>query len=245
MLDFQLMAEAFPAILGGTGNTLMLVSGSLGVGIFLAVPTAFAALSNWRVLRGAAGFYVMCFRGTPLLVQIFLIYYGLGQFAAVRESILWPILREPWWCALLALSLNTGAYTGEIVRGGLMSVPAGQIEAARAAGMSGLLLYRRIIGPIALRQALPAYSNEVVSMIKSTALASTVTIMEVTGIARRFISETFKPIEIFLVAGAIYLVLTFLAARVLRIVEWRLSPHLRNAKPGQNLGNNANLSTSV
>jgi octopine/nopaline transport system permease protein len=229
MLDFRLMAEAFPAILGGVGNTLALVSGSLAIGIFLAVPTALASLSAYRPLRGAASLYVTCFRGTPLLVQIFLIYYGLGQFAAVRDSILWPVLREPWWCALLALSLNTGAYTGEIVRGGLLSVPAGQIEAARAAGMSGLLLYRRIVGPIALRQALPAYSNEVVSMIKATALASTVTIMEVTGIARRFISETFKPVEIFLVAGAVYLALTFLAARCLRIVEWRLSPHLRHA----------------
>jgi octopine/nopaline transport system permease protein len=229
MLDFRLMAEAFPAIVGGVGNTLALVSGSLAIGILLAVPTALASLSGSRALRGASSIYVTCFRGTPLLVQIFLIYYGLGQFAAVRESVLWPILREPWWCALLALSLNTGAYTGEIVRGGLLSVPAGQIEAARAAGMSGLLLYRRIVGPIALRQALPAYSNEVVSMIKATALASTVTIMEVTGIARRFISETFKPVEIFLVAGAVYLALTFLASWLLRVVEWRLSPHLRRA----------------
>ena len=137
------------------------------------------------------------------------------------------MLREPWWCALLALSLNTGAYTGEIVRGALLSVPAGQIEAARAAGMSGLLLYRRIVGPVALRQALPAYSNEVVSMVKATALASTITIMEITGIARKFISETYKPIEIFLVAGAIYLVLNFIAARLLRLLEWHLSPHLR------------------
>jgi octopine/nopaline transport system permease protein len=231
MLDFKLMAEAFPAILGGTSTTLALVSMSLVCGLALAVPTALAAVSKSAPLRGVAAGYVVCFRGTPLLVQIFLIYYGLGQFAAVRESIFWPVLREPWWCALLALSLNTGAYTGEILRGGLLSVPAGSVEAARAAGMSGLLLYRRIVGPVALRQALPAYSNEVVSMIKATALASTITIMEITGIARRFISETFKPIEIFLVAGAIYLVLTFVAARALRILEWRLNPHLRNATP--------------
>ena len=227
MLDFALMAEAFPAILAGTGTTLKLVAGALLCGIFLAVPTALAADSPSRILRGAASGYVLFFRGTPLLVQIFLIYYGLGQFEAVRASIFWPILREPWWCALLALSLNTGAYTGEIVRGGLQSVPSGQIEAARAAGMSGLLLYRRIIAPIALRQALPAYSNEVVSMIKATALASTITIMEITGIARTFISQTFKPIEIFLVAGAIYLVLNFLAAQLLRALERHLSPHRR------------------
>ncbi len=227
MLDFALMAEAFPAILAGTGTTLKLVAGALLCGFFLAVPTALAADSRSRILRGTAAGYVLFFRGTPLLVQIFLIYYGLGQFEAVRASIFWPILREPWWCALLALSLNTGAYTGEIVRGGLQSVPAGQIEAARAAGMSGLLLYRRIIAPIALRQALPAYSNEVVSMIKATALASTITIMEITGIARTFISQTFKPIEIFLVAGAIYLVLNFFAAQLLRALERHLSPHRR------------------
>jgi octopine/nopaline transport system permease protein len=227
MLDTALMAEAFPAILAGTGTTLKLVAGALLCGIFLAVPTALAADSRSPILRGAAAGYVLFFRGTPLLVQIFLIYYGLGQFEAVRASIFWPILREPWWCALLALSLNTGAYTGEIVRGGLQSVPSGQIEAARAAGMSGLLLYRRIIAPIALRQALPAYSNEVVSMIKATALASTITIMEITGIARTFISQTFKPIEIFLVAGAIYLVLNFLAAQLLRALERHLSPYRR------------------
>jgi octopine/nopaline transport system permease protein len=231
MLDFALMREAFPAILGGTGTAVRLVTQALFCGLFLAVATALAALSRWQILRWLAQAYVFCFRGTPLLVQIFLIYYGLGQFPAVRESFLWPVLREPWWCALLALSLNTGAYTGEIVRGALLSVPAGQIEAARAAGMSGLLLYRRIIGPVALRQALPAYSNEVVSMVKATALASTITIMEITGIARKFISETYKPIEIFLVAGAIYLVLNFIAARLLRLLEWHLSPHLRAAAP--------------
>lgn len=229
MLDFALMAEAFPAILAGTSTTLKLVAGALLCGLFLAVPTALAADSRSRVLRGSAAGYVLFFRGTPLLVQIFLIYYGLGQFEAVRASIFWPILREPWWCALLALSLNTGAYTGEIVRGGLQSVPSGQIEAARAAGMSGPLLYRRIVAPIALRQALPAYSNEVVSMVKATALASTITIMEITGIARKFIAETFKPIEIFLVAGAIYLTINFVAAQLLRALERHLSPHRRPA----------------
>lgn len=229
-MDFGLMVEAFPAILGGARLTLALVASSLGVGILFAIPTALALLSGWRPLRAVADFYVFVFRGTPLLVQIFVIYYGAGQFAAVRESVLWPVLREPWWCALLALALNTGAYTAEIVRGGILSVPAGHIEAARACGMSGLLLYRRIVAPIALRQGLPAYSNEVVSMVKATALASTITIMEMTGIARKFIAETYKPIEIFLVAGAIYLVINFVATRALRLLEWRLSPHLRNAK---------------
>ena len=169
------------------------------------------------------------FRGTPLLVQIFLIYYGLGQFEAIRDSFLWTFFREPFWCAILALTLNTGAYTSEIIRGGIQSVPWGQVEAARACGMSRLLLFRRIVLPIALRQALPAYGNEVILMVKSSSLASTITLLEVTGIARGIIAKTFAPVEIFIVAGAIYLAINFLVTRAIRAAEWRLSPHLRDA----------------
>ena len=146
------------------------------------------------------------FRGTPLLVQIFLIYYGLGQFEAIRDSFLWTFFREPFWCAILALTLNTGAYTSEIIRGGIQSVPFAQIEAARACGMGRLLLFRRIVLPLAIRQALPAYGNEIILMVKASSLASTITLMEVTGIARGIIAKTFAPVEIFIVAGAIYLV---------------------------------------
>ena len=169
------------------------------------------------------------FRGTPLLVQIFLIYYGLGQFPEVRASFLWPFLREAFWCALLALTLNTAAYGSEIIRGGLASVPLGQVEAGKAAGMSGFLLFRRIIAPIAIRQALPAYSNEVILMVKATSLASIITLMEVTGIAQKLIAQTFRAIEIFIVAGLIYLVSNRVITRVLLFIEYRLSPHLRDA----------------
>jgi octopine/nopaline transport system permease protein len=170
---------------------------------------------------------VFVFRGTPLLVQIFLIYYGLGQFEAIRDSFLWTFFREPFWCAILAYTLNTGAYTSEIIRGGMQSVPYGQIEAARACGMGRLLLFRRIVFPIAIRQALPAYGNEIMLMVKASSLASTITLMEVTGVARSIISKSFAPVEIFIVAGAIYLLINFLVSHAIRHAEHRLSAHLR------------------
>ena len=228
-MNFELMAESVPALLGGLALTLQLVSLSLFLGIFLAVGVALLRLSRWRPLSLLAYVYVFVFRGTPLLVQIFLIYYGLGQFEAIRESFLWTFFRESFWCAILAFTLNTGAYTSEIIRGGIQSVPYGQIEAARACGMSGPLLFRRIVLPIAIRQALPAYGNEIILMVKASSLASTITLLEVTGIARSIIARTFEPVEIFIVAGAIYLSINFVVTRVVRHAEWRLSPHLRDA----------------
>jgi len=162
------------------------------------------------------------------LVQIFLIYYGLGQFRPSLQVLgLWTFFREPFWCAILALTLNTSAYGTEIIRGGLQSVPFGQIEAARACGMSRWLVYRRITLPIALRQALPSYSNEIILMIKGTSLASIVTLAEVTGIAQQIISQTYRAIEVFICAGAIYLAINFFVTRLIGWLEYRLSAHLR------------------
>jgi octopine/nopaline transport system permease protein len=228
-MDPAFMGNVFLQLVGGVPLMLQLAAMSLGLGFVLAVLVAFARLSRLAPLRAVAGGYIFLFRGTPLLVQIFLIYYGLGQFPEVRQSFLWPFLRQPYWCAILALTLNTGAYGAEIIRGGLQSVPWGQVEAARACGMSGLLLMRRIVLPIALRQALPAYGSEMILMVKATSLASIVTLMEVTGIAHRLISETFRAIEVFVVAGAIYLTVNFLITRLVRRLEWHLSPHLRDA----------------
>lgn len=228
-MNFELMWDSVPKLLGGLSLTLQLVALSLFLGFFLAVGVALLRLSPYRPLAALAYGYVFVFRGTPLLVQIFLIYYGLGQFEPIRESILWVAFREPFWCAILALTLNTGAYTSEIIRGGIQSVPFGQIEAARACGMSGPLLFRRIVFPLAIRQALPAYGNEIILMVKASSLASTITLLEITGIARGIISQTFSPVEIFIVAGAIYLGINFLVTRAIRHVEWRLSPHLRDA----------------
>jgi len=225
-MNFELMAEAFPQLLEGVPLTLRLVLLSLAIGFVIAVAVALARLSKDPVVPRIAYAYVYVFRGTPLLVQIFLIYYGLGQFEFVRDSLAWVVLREPFWCAIIALALNTGAYTSEIIRGGIQSVPWGQIEAGRACGMSQTLLFRRIVFPVAFRQALPAYGNEIILMVKSTSLASTITILEVTGIAKKLISATWMPIEIFLVAGAIYLTINFLVTRAVAVLERRLNPHL-------------------
>ncbi|WP_207485594.1 ABC transporter permease [Arenibaculum pallidiluteum] len=228
-MDLTLMWESLPRLLGGAPLTLQLVGLSLLLGLCIAVGLAVMRLSRNPLLSGPAAAYVFVFRGTPLLVQIFLIYYGLGQFPALRESFAWPFLREAYWCAVLALALNTAAYTSEIIRGGVQSVPFGQIEAARALGMGRMQIYRRIVAPIALRQALPAYGNEIILMVKASSLASTITLLEITGIARRLISQTFAVFEIFIIAGAIYLLMNFVVSRVISLVEWRLTPHLRRA----------------
>ena len=161
-------------------------------------------------------------------MQIFLIYYGLGQFRPAIQALgLWGFFRAPFWCAILALTLNTAAYGAEIIRGGFQSVPHGQIEAARACGMSRLLAYRRIILPIALRQALPSYGNEIILMIKGTSLTSIITLLEITGIAQQIISQTYRAVEVFACAGAIYLAMNYLVAQLVAVLEYRLSPHLR------------------
>ena len=191
---------------------------------------ALLRLSKYPFLNFFAKTYVFYFRGTPLLVQIFLIYYGIAQFESVRESFVWIFFKEAYWCGILALTLNTCAYSSEIIRGGIQSVPYGQIESARSTGMSRFLLYRRIILPIAFRQALPAYGNEMILMVKATSLVSTITIMDITGIARLVIAKTWSPVEIFIVAGLIYLTINFIVTRLVSFCEFKLTPYLRHAK---------------
>jgi octopine/nopaline transport system permease protein len=229
MIDPAFLLATFLELLGGVPLALQLAALSVAIGAVLALALALMGRSGIAPLAWFTRLYVFVFRGTPLLVQIFLTYYGLAQFAAVRQSVLWPFLREPYWCAILALALNTAAYGAEIVRGGLQAVPHGQIEAGRACGMSRILLFRRIVFPIALRQALPVYGNELILMVKATSLASIITLAEITGIAHRIISETYRAVEVFVCAGAIYLAINFLLTRALKFIEYRLSGHLRSA----------------
>ena len=231
-MDTPFILETLKLLIAGVPLTLKLAFYSIAAGAVFAVLLALMRLSRNRALDYAARSYVFVFRGTPLLVQIFLIYYGLGQFPEVRESVLWPFFREPYWCALLALTLNTAAYSSEIIRGGILSVPFGQIEAARACGMSRGLIFRRITMPQGLIVALPAYGNEIILMTRSTALASVITLMEVTGIASKIIAETFRPVEVFVCAGAIYLLLNFAISRAVALLERRLSPQIHRGKPG-------------
>jgi len=225
-MDIPFMWETFLRLAEGVPLTLRLALLSVSVGLAFALLLGFAMRARGPLAWLARG-YVFVFRGTPLLVQLFLIYYGLGQFRPfLQELDLWWFFRSPFYCVLLALVMNTTAYGAEIVRGGLQSVPAPQVEAARAFGMAGWTLHRRIIGPLALRQALPAYGNELILMVKATALASTVTLMEVTGIAHKLISETFRAMEIFLVAGSIYLVLNIVLTRLVAWGERAVAPDL-------------------
>lgn len=226
-MNWDVMISSVPTLLSGVPLTVQLVGLGEILGLVIACLATWGRLSGNLAAAGVSRLYVFVFRGTPLLVQIYLIYYGLGQFPAVRESFLWPLLREPYWCAILALALNTGAYTSEILRGAIQSIPQGQVEAARACGMGRLLMFRRIIVPIAIRQALPAYGNEIILMVKASSLASIITLLEITGLARRLIPQTYAVFEIFIVAGLIYLGLNFAIAQAVRWAEWRLTPHLR------------------
>ncbi|OCP24788.1 MULTISPECIES: ABC transporter permease [unclassified Ensifer] len=227
-MDFTFLWETFLHLLSGVPLTLNLALVSTALGAMLAVLLTAMRMSALPPLGWASQFYVFVFRGTPLLVQMFVIYYGLGQFRPVLQSWgLWAFFREPYWCAIFALSLNTAAYASEILRGGLQAVPHQQVEAARASGMWGFLLYRRIILPIAMRQALPAYGSEIILMVKATSLASVITMLEVTGLAAKLISQSYRAVEVFVVAGIIYLALNFAITRLVAFIEWWMSPHLR------------------
>lgn len=226
-MDFNLMIESLPDLLKGTLLSMELVALAVVLGLMIAIPLALLRISRLPWLKAPAYGYIYFFRGTPQLVQLFLIYYGFSQFAAVRDSFLWPILREPYWCAIIALTLNTSAYTGEILRGAIESVAWGQVEAGRSMGMSRFLLFKRIIAPQAIIIGLPGYCNEIILLLKSTSLASTITLLELTGITRNIIAVTFKPIELFLLAGTIYMVLTFVLTRLFNLVEHKITAHRR------------------
>ncbi len=216
--------------LSGTWLTFQLLVISAVAGVCLAIPLALGRLSGNPAVAGLAAAYSLFFRGTPLLVQIFLIYFGLGQFDFIRHSILWPFLREAYVCALITFSLNTAAYSGEIVRGGILAVPKGEIEAARACGMSAFTTYRLVILPRAFSICLPAYSNEVIIMLKGTALASTITLMELMGVARLAASDTYMPIQVFAMAGVIYYALTLLITRLFAWLENRYNRYILHAR---------------
>ena len=222
-MDLDLMISSFPKLLNATLVTLKLLSLSLIFGLILGLFFAILRLNKNIFLNKYSYFYSYVFRGTPLLVQIFIIYFGLGQIEFLRSSILWTILKEPYWCAIIAFSLNTGAYTSEILRSAFQTINKGFIEAGDSLGISKKIIFYKIQIPIAIRQSLPAYGNEIILMLKGTSLASTVTLMDLTGVAKYIISTTFKPIEVFIVAGGIYLFMTFVIHNVIKYLEKKYS----------------------
>jgi octopine/nopaline transport system permease protein len=222
-VDFELMINSFPKLLSAAAITLKLLSVSLIIGLFIGLLFAILRLNKNVLINKFAYGYSYVFRGTPLLVQIFIIYFGLGQIEYLRSTFLWVILKEPYWCAIIAFALNTGAYTSEILRSAFQTIKPGIMEAGRSLGISNKIIFYKIQIPIAIRQSLPAYGNEIILMMKGTSLASTVTIMDLTGVAKYIISTTFKPIEVFIVAGGIYLFMTFCIHNLIKFLEKKYS----------------------
>jgi octopine/nopaline transport system permease protein len=229
-MDFNFLSSTMLQLLAAVPTTLELFACSIALGACFGIGLVSMRVSRIWPLVWLSRFYVFVFRGSPLLIQMYLIYFGLSQFGVIRHSFAWPLLRDAFPCAVISLALCTAGYQAEIFRGGLLAVPAGQVEAGRACGMSGFTLLRRIIGPIAIRQALPAYSTEMVLMVKSTSLASLVTVWEVTGVAQQIIAETYRTLEVFSCAAVIYLALNFGVIRALGLLEYVLSPHVRAAR---------------
>ena len=225
--EFHLIFESIPKMLAGLGITLQLLFLSSFFGLCLGIILLLMRISGRSYLSFPAFMYIYFFRGTPILVQIFVIYHGLPQFEFIRESIFWPILREPFGCATLALSLNSAAYVSEILRGGYLGVEKGLHEAGMALGLSKYHRFFFVTTPIAVRLAIPAYGNDFISMIKATALASTITLMDMTGVARTIVSKTFAPYEIFIAAAIIYLVIAWFFQRCFGLFEKRMSRYMK------------------
>ena len=218
-MSWDLFIKWLPSFLEGAWLTLQLVGISVIAGLILALPLGIARASRHFPVRALPYAYIFFFRGTPLLVQLFLVYYGMAQFDAVRQSALWPYLRDPYWCAIITMTMHTAAYIAEIIRGAIQNVPHGEIEAARALGMSRSQALLHIILPRATRIGLPAYSNEVILMLKASALASTITLLELTGMARKIAARTYMHEEMFLTAGLIYLVIAFILMQGFKALE--------------------------
>ncbi len=223
----SLIYKNFFLVLSGLDNTILLLLISLPIGFVLALLFALGRVSKIALLSRTIASYIFVIRGTPLLVQIYLIYFGLGSVKFIRESFLWYALKEPFWCGVIALTINTVAYGAEIFRGGIQSIEKSQVEAGLSLGFGKFLLLRKIILPIAIRKVLPSYGNELILMVKATSLVSLTTYMEMTGIARKIMAKTFAPVEAFIAAGILYLFLNFLMVQFVKYLEWKYNSHLR------------------
>lgn len=229
-MDFVVIYANLPLYLSGLRVTVELLLLALISGLALAVPLGIAAAATSRWAHAAPRGFIYFIRGTPLLVQVFLIYHGVAQFDFIRESVLWTVFKEAYWCALIAFALNTAGYTAEIIRGGIVQTARGEVEAAYACGMSRLTALRRVVLPSALRRALPAYGNEVIFMLHSTVIAGVITIVDLFGAAKIVNARHFAPFEAFIAAGLFYLGLTFLIVLVFKMAERKWYAHLRPAR---------------
>lgn len=226
-MNLEAIAQSLPQYLAGAFTTVQLLVLALAIGLVLALPLALLRSLPSAWASRPVWLFTYVIRGTPLLVQLYLLYFGLGQFDAVRQSALWPWLSQAWFCAIAAFAINTCAYTTEILHGAMKAIPAGEIEAAKALGMDRWTTYRRILLPSALRRSLPAYGNEVVFMLHGTSLASVVTIADLTTAARELNSTYYLPFEAFITAAVFYLAITFVLVAGFRAAERRWLTPLR------------------
>jgi len=210
----------------GFVTTIQLVFLSLVIGICLALPLALMRTSRNKWINIPVWCFTYVFRGTPLLIQLYIIYYGVAVIPGIQQSIFWGVVKNPFYPTLLAFTLNTAAYTAEIIRGAIEAMPYGEIESARAYGMSKALMMRRIILPSSMRRALPAYSNEVILMLHASAIASVVTIVDLTGAARDIYARFYAPFNAFIFVAFIYLIITFTLIFIFKRVENRVMAHL-------------------
>ncbi|MFS4438680.1 ABC transporter permease [Paracoccaceae bacterium GXU_MW_L88] len=222
----ELIWENWQLFADGMWMTVQLVALALMIGFCIALPFGIIRARRVPVLSQIVKAYVYVFRGTPLLVQLFLIYYGLAQFEVIRDSFLWTFLRSPWWCALIAFALNSGAYGTEIIRGAVEQIPKGEGEAAKALGLSNLQALRLVIIPSALRRALPQYGNEFVFMLHGSVVASIITIQDILGAGRTLNAKFYTAYEGLIAAAALYMILTFIIIGAFRLLERRYLKHL-------------------
>ena len=202
----------------GIPTSLSLTAVSLLIAFVLAVILTFLLSMENKLVKAVVNGYLMLFTGTPLLVQFFLIYHGPGQFQWIVDSFAWQFLSDAWFCAALALALNSAAYSTQLFHGAVKAIPKGQWETCAALGLSRLDTLKILI-PYALRRALPSYSNEIILVFKGTSLASTITLLDIMGYARQLYGTEYDAITIYGIAGAIYLVITGMMTILLRRVE--------------------------
>lgn len=227
MIDWALIAESLPAYWLGFQVSLLLMLICVSASFVLSVPLAIARVSPNPWFAKPVFLYTYVFRGTPLLVQLYIIYFGLAQFEWLRESAAWPLFRNAWFCAWLAFALNSTAYTTEILAGALRQTPNGEIEAARSLGMTTATIYRRILLPSAIRRALPQYGNELVMVMHATSIASAVTIVELTRTARDVYYNNLAPLEAFGLVAVFYFAITFTLVGIVKLLERRFLKHLQ------------------
>jgi arginine/ornithine transport system permease protein len=226
-IDVVVIAKHYEDFLWGALKTLELTALSLIIGGIISIPLAIVRAGNNPYLNAPVWMFTYLFRGTPLLVQTYMIYYGLGQFEWIRETFLWgPILSQAYWCALIAFSLNTAAYTTELLRGSIVNTSRGEVEAAKACGFGKGMRMRRIILPSAFRRALPAYSNEVIFMLHGSVVASTITIQDLLGAGRLLNSRYYLAYEGFITAAVLYFIIVLFVSRGFRYWEKHWLAHL-------------------